>query len=188
MPSLGFATGRMKTALVYPPPARICGSGKLAFAHSSNINLMPRPHVSTILREYITFAIVGLRSSLMFPARSSALRVGHTQGRADLRVGQLRLGLDSARPSRGCLTLSIMPLQHIHFILIRPGVCIGDKPPTHRVVPYIFPLCRITVTRAELGVPAVPLPQWNTVRNRKCPSRQRLPIVEPTMEIRRWIC
>jgi hypothetical protein len=36
----------------------------LAFAHSSNINLMPRPHVSTVLREYITLAIVGFRGTL----------------------------------------------------------------------------------------------------------------------------
>jgi hypothetical protein len=40
----------------------------LAFAHSSNINLMPRPHVSTVLREYITLAIVGFRGPLLLPS------------------------------------------------------------------------------------------------------------------------
>lgn len=54
---LPFCAGHMKTVFVYPPSATICGSGKLAFAHSSNINLMPRPHVSTVLREYIVLAV-----------------------------------------------------------------------------------------------------------------------------------
>jgi len=55
------------------PNTTICGSNTLAFAHSSNINLMPSPHVSTILREYITLVIVGFRRSLLFPAHSSAI-------------------------------------------------------------------------------------------------------------------
>ena len=143
------AAGRIKTVLVYPPSATICGSGNFAFAHSSNINLMPRPHVSTVLREYITFAMVGFRGSLLFPT-----------GRDDLRVGHLRrFGRDSARLSSACRTLSIMPRQHIHFTLIRPSVHIIDKPSTNRVVPHIFPFYRITVTFAELRVPAFALKQ-----------------------------
>ena len=74
--------------------------------------------------------------------------------------GHLRhFGWDGARPSRVRRTLSVMPLQHIHFTLIRPSVHIVDKPSTNRVVPHIFPFYRITVTFAELRVPAFTLKQ-----------------------------
>ena len=136
----------MKTFFAYPPSATICGSGKLAFAHSSNINFMPRTQISTILREYITLAIVGFHDSFLFQT-----------WRADRRVGHLYLGRDGAQPSHVYLTLSIMPFQDIHFALIRPSVYIINKPSTHRVVPHIFPLRCITVAFAELRVPTFAL-------------------------------
>ncbi len=72
-------------------------------------------------------------------------------------------GLESPRPSRINLSVpkkvSIVPIQRPNFPLVRPFIYRLNQAMSNRIVPNIVPLIRIRLTRAQLPVPVVSLPQ-----------------------------